>query len=82
MSVNLEEYKKFLEEKGHFEERNALGVLDVIVRHHTFNNSFELTFNSSKVLLELKVHGVAITQRPTFNSSKVLLEHITMLPRL
>ena len=42
MAVNLEEYKKFLEEKGHFEERNALGVLDVIVRHHTFNNSFEL----------------------------------------
>ena len=34
MAVNLEEYKKFLEEKGHFEERNALGVVNEILGYH------------------------------------------------
>ncbi|WP_297550580.1 hypothetical protein [Thermococcus sp.] len=43
MAVNLEQYKKFLAEKGNIEERNAIGVVDVIVGHHTYGNNLRLT---------------------------------------
>ncbi|MFA4663339.1 hypothetical protein [Pyrococcus kukulkanii] len=40
--MNLEEYREWLREHGNLEEANALGVLDVIVRHHTAGTNLEL----------------------------------------
>lgn len=42
MDVNLEEYRKWLKENGNLEEENALGVLEVILRHHTYGTNFKL----------------------------------------
>ena len=40
--MNLEEYREWLRENGNLEEANALGVVDVIVRHHTYGRKLRL----------------------------------------